>query len=478
MPVVSSLSSPSLSRSRCRLSSSSWFRNLATVVVGIVVVVVGSMDMAQAWTLSSNVASRVSSPPTQPTTTLPTTSTTSTTRRTRTQRPRSSSSSVLLWEAHRDGPSRSGETHTKTSIANHQGKNHNQNDLAVSSSFCSPWSGGRRPFLHNNARRVLLVPLVLASASAPVWAVPQAGTAATPSTTTLETVDQLQPVVTDRIRFDVRIARQDGTFYVRDDLPDTPENQVFIGQFTVELYGQVAPETCRRFLSYIPSARPSSSSSSSSGSNNNNNLLLAEPDDDATALPTYGRSLFPSYDDATGLIVGGKIPGLQLTQIGSGTTALQYGSRLFLASLWLEPTTNNNSNQLSHVGKGLLTHARLEPLPLFGITTRTDTTQLDATHVVFGRVVLKDDTNKDTNGGVEFLQRVASLPTYRDTAVPRTSSSSSTSDAVLESAAQSVFAAQRSLFKSTAQVLGDTRLDKVYPGKLLRRVEVTRVEYL
>ena len=440
--------------------------------------------MAHAWTLSLssslslNVASRVSSHCTRPTTTVPTRRTMST-QRTR----RSSTSSVLLWEAHCEGGSggRSSfwgkQTTPWTTRMNDDNDNHNPNN-----DDHSCLSLRRRHFLHQNARRLLLVPLVLASASAPVWTVPQAVTAATPSATTLETVDQLQPVVTDRIRFDVRIARQDGTFYVRDDLPDTPENQVFTGQFTVELFGQVAPETCRRFLSYVPFSRPSSDSNNKNNNNNNNNLLLAEPDEeDATALPTYGRSLFPSYDDATGLIVGGKIPGLQLTQIGSGTTALQYGSRLFPASLWLEPTTTNNV-KLSHVGKGLLTHARLEALPLFGITTRTDTTQLDATHVVFGRVVLTNGTNNDQTkkkeDGVDFLQRVVSLPTYRDTAVPRTSSSSSTSDAVLESAAQSVFAAQRSLFKSTAQVLGDTRLDKVYPGKLLRRVEVTRVEYI
>jgi hypothetical protein len=47
-------------------------------------------------------------------------------------------------------------------------------------------------------------------------------------------------VVTDKVAFDVRISRQDGTFYMRDNLPDTPENAVFQGRIVVGLFGKAA----------------------------------------------------------------------------------------------------------------------------------------------------------------------------------------------------------------------------------------------
>ncbi|KAL3772947.1 hypothetical protein ACHAW5_009638 [Stephanodiscus triporus] len=41
--------------------------------------------------------------------------------------------------------------------------------------------------------------------------------------------------------------------------------------------------------------------------------------------------------------------------------------------------------------------------------------------------------------------------------------------------ASGVFAAQRRVFRDAARTFGDSRLDKVYDGKLLRRIEVTKV---
>ena len=43
------------------------------------------------------------------------------------------------------------------------------------------------------------------------------------------------------------------------------------------------------------------------------------------------------------------------------------------------------------------------------------------------------------------------------------------------SLASSVFTAQRAVFRDAAKSFGDTRLSKVYDGKLLRRIEVTKV---
>jgi hypothetical protein len=53
-------------------------------------------------------------------------------------------------------------------------------------------------------------------------------------------------VVTDKVAFDVCISRQDGTFYVRDDVPNTPENNVvnvvFQGRIVVGLFGKAVAQ--------------------------------------------------------------------------------------------------------------------------------------------------------------------------------------------------------------------------------------------
>jgi len=277
------------------------------------------------------------------------------------------------------------------------------------------------------------------------------------ATTVANTVAAMSPKVTDRVFLNVRISRQDGTFYVRDDLPDTPENNVFYGRLVLELFGEVAPATVERFKSYITSAT--------------SQVLDDNP------LPSYSRATFPAVDPATGVLAAGKIPGLELTTVVGGATALQYGGRLLPAPLWVERGGGTASNtKLSHVGKGLLTHKVLESLPVFGITTRTDTTQLDPTHIVFGRLVLSSDSNKDDDDGAKFLQIVSTLPTYSERSRPITAESGVGPG--VDEVAQAVFAAQRSFFRSTAKSFGDSRLEKVYDGKLLRRVEVTQAGIL
>lgn len=268
----------------------------------------------------------------------------------------------------------------------------------------------------------------------------------------LDNDDMRNVKVTHRVAFDVRISRQDGTFYVRDDLPPTPENQVFLGRLVVGLFGNVAPHHVERFLSYVET------------SNNNGSIL-----EDDNPLPMYSRSVFPSLDQATGVIVGGKIPSLEATTV-NGSPALRYGGRLLPSKLWVETDSSTTSApKLSHVGRGLLTHRDLEVLPVFGITTRTDTRTLDGTHTVFGRLLL-DENENDANA---FLNILTDLPTYTvDRAVVNNEEN------VVESSARAVYAAQRQFFRSAAQVVGDSRLDKVYEGKLLRRVEVTRAVVL
>jgi len=86
--------------------------------------------------------------------------------------------------------------------------------------------------------------------------------------------------VTQKVFMDVRISRSDGTFYVRDDLPDIQENKVFYGRLVLGLFGKTAPTAVERFLSYI--------------------TVPYSPVDDDAPLPSYGRSSFKSLDQSTG----------------------------------------------------------------------------------------------------------------------------------------------------------------------------------
>ncbi len=161
---------------------------------------------------------------------------------------------------------------------------------------------------------------------------------------------------------------------------------------------------------------------------------------------------------------------------------LEYSGRVFPARLWLEDG-GGDVPRLSHDIRGLLTHRDLDPTPSFGVTTRAGSaSSLDATHTVFG-CVLEDE------GG--FLGRVVDLPAMTDAGtVSRTeferpggttaagggsAGAGGPAGREFESLASGVFAAQRRAFRGAARALGDGRLDKVYDGKLLRRIEVTRV---
>jgi cyclophilin family peptidyl-prolyl cis-trans isomerase len=317
--------------------------------------------------------------------------------------------------------------------------------------------------------------VIQATAIVPLWncAASSASAAATTTTTTSPQRKQQQqrsiteetPIVTDRVYFDVRISRPDGTFYVRDDDDDElPTNRVFQTRLVFGLFGTIAPNHVQQFLRYVDS-----------------NPIVNEEDDN---FPSYARSMFSRYDDATGIVYGGYIPGLQLTNF-QGSSVLQYRGRLWPAKLWIESSNMNRENpQQSQIqpsasywkqqGRGLLTHAALDPTPVFGITTRESSFIDTGTTTVFGQLQLDDDrSNNDSSlsNSLEFLQRVSNLPTYSmDRPVPVDRERT-----VLDETAETVFAAQRQLFRNAAKSIGDSRLDNLYPGKILRRVEVTRV---
>jgi cyclophilin family peptidyl-prolyl cis-trans isomerase len=242
--------------------------------------------------------------------------------------------------------------------------------------------------------------------------------------------------ITDKVFFDVRVARQDGSTYVRDDLPDTFENRVLTARLVFGLYGTVAPNHVQRFLSYVVPPRD---------------------DDVENPYPSYSRSSFTSLDQSSGVLKGGVIPSMTLKDM-SGSTAITYGSRVFPASLWIDQSST--TTKLSHTTKGLLTHKTLDPLPSFGVTTRA-CPELDATHTVFGQVMWDEST-------LEWFQNLEDIPTYQ---VDRPADY----DDVGGGVATTVFNAQREFFRGAAKSVGDTRVSKLYDGKLLRRTEVMQV---
>lgn len=197
------------------------------------------------------------------------------------------------------------------------------------------------------------------------------------------------PPITHKVFFDIRISRADGTFYVRDDLPDKPENKVLTFTLTFGLFGTVAPVHVAEFLKYV--------------------TVPYDPLDD-NPLPSYGRSIFTKFDQSTGLLQGGNIPGLEITSIGGGS-AIKYMGRILSSPLWIEkPNSSSPSPKpLSHqLGKGLLTHRTLDLTPEYQITTRPNA-DLDASHFVFGRLLLEGEEYQSNQ---DFLDIVQDLPTY------------------------------------------------------------------
>ncbi|CAB9499313.1 expressed unknown protein [Seminavis robusta] len=242
--------------------------------------------------------------------------------------------------------------------------------------------------------------------------------------------------VTDKVFMDIRIARQDGSTYIRDDLPDTFENTVVYIRLKLGLYGKAAPNHVEKFLSYV---------------------IPPQDNDMENPFPSYGRSSFPALDQDAGLLRGGYIPSLRLTEVG-GSSALSYGARILPAKLWIDRPA---VEKLSHSAKGLLTHKNLDATPNFGITTRA-APSLDNTQTVFGQVLWDEET-------LNWFRLLEDLPTY---SVNRPSGYD---DFNTGGAASAVYNAQRELFRGAAKSFGDSRIDKIYDGELLRRMEVTQV---
>ncbi|KAL3939366.1 MAG: hypothetical protein SGARI_001395, partial [Bacillariaceae sp.] len=247
-------------------------------------------------------------------------------------------------------------------------------------------------------------------------------------------------VVTDRVFMDVRVARQDGSTYVRDDLPNTFENQVLFCKLKFGLYGKAFPNHVKKFLEYVEVP--------------NNPAVVEDLLDNP--YPNYGRSSFAALDQGTGLLLGGNIASLRAKDV-MGSTALTYGSRVLPANLWIDAL--DAGTKISHATPGLLTHKNLDILPNFGITTRAASRELDATHTVFGQVLWDADQ-------LQFFSQLQDIPTYT---VDRPSGYD---DFGTGNLAADVFNAQRDFMRKAAKSFGDDRVSKLYDGKLLRRMEV------
>lgn len=181
------------------------------------------------------------------------------------------------------------------------------------------------------------------------------------------------------------------------------------------------------------------------------------------------NSKFGRLDSGTGLLIGGTIPGLSVASLAGGS-CLEYSGKILPAKLWLEDNnapSHVDTPKLSHDTKGLLTHRNLDVTPTFGVTTRNKSVSLDATHTIFGRVL-------EDKGG--FLDQVVDLPALTDEG--RVSTTANEPVNAGGSLASSVFTAQRMIFRDAAKTFGDSRLEKVYDGKFLRRIEVTKVGVL
>lgn len=94
----------------------------------------------------------------------------------------------------------------------------------------------RRSILHQT---LVLIPAVL------FWPVTSHAAATAPASSPAggevvsSWISPEEATVTQKVFMDVRISRQDGTFYVRDDLPDTPENRVYTGRLVIGLFGKM-----------------------------------------------------------------------------------------------------------------------------------------------------------------------------------------------------------------------------------------------
>jgi cyclophilin family peptidyl-prolyl cis-trans isomerase len=200
----------------------------------------------------------------------------------------------------------------------------------------------------------------------------------------------------------------------RDGTSDYVEGaleQPWYGTIVLGLYGKEAPLSVAKFLKYVDSR------------------------------PNFKRSQFYRLLPGS-LVEGGRIAGMTTANLAV-TTALQFLGEVLPSDMSAVAVDVNN---IKHKRRGLLTHPKLEPTPEFGITLAPQA-ELDGTNVVFGELI----------DGEEFLQQVEVLPVLQD-ATP--------------GPLGDWLKGQKEGYRALARAVGDDRVKKVFPNKILRRVEV------
>lgn len=217
--------------------------------------------------------------------------------------------------------------------------------------------------------------------------------------------------ITAKVFFDVRI--------IKDYTKEVLEDGVQRGRIVFGLYGKAAPKTVTQFLTFVQSGQ-------------------------GAMGPTYSSSLF-FRQEAGKWMEGGKISGLSKTEI-AGLEEYEWMGRVVPLSSPLE------ANPLVHDSRMLLSHRKFNPGPEFSVTL-APAPELDGPNTVFGEVL----------EGQELITAMAELPFVTGKSLDPTGSPS-----------DQWWQAQNRYFQSLAKQLGDSRVSNKYPGKLLRRVEVTK----
>lgn len=253
------------------------------------------------------------------------------------------------------------------------------------------------------------------------------------------------PQVTHKVFMDIRISRRDGTFYEkRPENVEDPTDEPIFAHLVLGLFGNDSPNCVQQFLKYVDI-----------------------PFDLDNPNPSYSTTRFSTLDSESGLLIGG-ISGLDVTTLAGGNV-LEYKGKVIPAKLWLENTKKEDDTSkaiLRHDRKGLLTHRNLDLTPSFGVTTRSSSSSLNPSHTVFGCVL------EDTNG---FLQKVIDIPAITSDGIVTKTSNEPVNVGGGNVVASKLFTAQRRVFRDAAKSFGDSRLDRLPDGKLLRRIEVTKV---
>lgn len=247
------------------------------------------------------------------------------------------------------------------------------------------------------------------------------------------------PAPAATVRLSMRVARPDGTFYVKPKGEDDPEPPI-IGDLDVELNGK-APAAVATFLAFA----------------------LGDPA--SAEAPTYASAVVDERS-AMGPVVyaARRLRGLETRSLGGeqilvrsrdGGEVLSRDAERVAAKLRSEPSA------VPHDAAGILTRQRGDAPQAFGLTVAASP-KLDASHQAFGRVV------RDQAG---IVAAIGALNAY---------SLDSAADGLSKDVpgAAAIYRAQKDAFRGAAKSIGDSRLSKIFPGKLLRRVEITRVELL